>query len=403
MTEHAAIGFWVQAPGQKGFDIHVSADLTDDEFNRYLGAIASYRAMVQRSTYELLLRDRHRLQSMQAMYANLERVGGSFRAVDTRTVAALFMGEVTHWLAATRLYLESERDSMARRFGDTSAQVLRFAGATSRVFDTIEGYRFLYNLRDYSQHCGPPLGGLTVASLPDGSQSVELYVSRSDLLLARFRWSRHAKELLEQWDVQILLMPLIEQAMSGFREIEDEVLAILIEGCGDALPTLREAIHRSAVEDGGHASIFRLPPHGGDGEVAWQTLPPSSGLDQLESALRAKSPVAALRKPFADPLSQRPPELRHAEAQAAAVIGAWLEQGPGEHLTNVINRVLDDDADVEPLISGLVNLSTHLLEMLSISLGSTSEALLGGFLASERPKFNDDDEASSSGGGVAGP
>lgn len=84
------------------------------------------------------------------------------------------------------------------------------------------------------------------------------------------------------------------------------------------------------------------------------------------------------------------------------MIGVWLEQGPGEHLTNVSNRVLDDDADIDPLISGLVNLSAYLLEMLSISLGSTSEALLGGFLASERPKFNDD-EPSSSGGGVAGP
>jgi hypothetical protein len=100
------------------------------------------------------------------------------------------MGEVTHWLAATRLYLESERDFIARRLGDESEQADRFVTATRRAFDSNEGYRFLYNLRDYSQHCGPPLGGLTIASLPDGSPSVELYLSRAELLLARFGWSQ---------------------------------------------------------------------------------------------------------------------------------------------------------------------------------------------------------------------
>lgn len=395
MTERAAIGFWTQVEGQKGLDIHVVSDLDDDEFDRYLGAVAAYRAVTERNVYQLLHRDWRRLRSMRAMYNNLERIGGSFRAVDARSVVGLFMGEVTHWLAATRLYLESERDSIARLFGSGSPQAKRFTDARHGVFDANEGYRFLYSLRDYSQHCGPPLGGLTVSSSSHGSRSVELYLSRSDLLLARFDWKWHAKALLEQWDEQVLLMPLIEQAMSGFRQIEDEVLAMLIERCGDALPLLREGIERAAVKGDGYASIFRLPSTDEDGQIAWQSFPSSSDLDRVEAAVKTGTPAGAIRQPLEDPLSQRSPELRHAEDQAAAVIGTWVQHGPGERLTQAVNRIVQEDADVTPLISGLASLSTYLLSMLSISLGTTSEALLGGFVSTDRPSVIDGDESTS--------
>ena len=383
--ERTAIGYWTQAPGQKGFDVHVVTDLTREEFDRYYEATTTYRAVTERGAYQLLLRQWDRLRSMRAMYTNLERVGGSFRAVDTRSLSVLFMGEVTSWLAATRLYLESERDSIARRFGEESEQAARVTAATNRVFDANPAYRFLYNLRDYSQHCGAPLGGLTVASQPDGSRSVDLYLSRSELLLAHFDWSRHAKTLLEEWDEQILLMPLIDEAMRGFREIEDEALAILIERCGDALATLRQGILRAAVAtNDGHAAIFQLPNRNGDGEMAWQSFPTGTALDRLQHAIEANTPVSALRQPMVNPLSERPPEARHAEAQAAAVIGAWLEFGPGSDVDETINNVLSEDGDVSPLVAGLVNLSAYLLSMLSISLGTTPQAMLGGFVAEDR-------------------
>jgi hypothetical protein len=214
MTGRTAIGSWTQSAGQEGFDIHVTSHLAEGEFDRYLEAIATYRSIVERNVYQLLVRVWERLRSMRAMYSNVERVGGSFRVIDNRTISGFFLGEVTSWLAATRLYVESERDSIARLFGEGSEQAARLSTVMSSVFDANEGYRFLYNLRDYSQHCGPPLGGLTVSASPDESRSIELYLSRSELLLARFGWSRHAKALLNQWDEKILLMPLIEQAMS---------------------------------------------------------------------------------------------------------------------------------------------------------------------------------------------
>lgn len=75
--------------------------------------------------------------------------------------------------------------------------------------------------------------------------------------------------------------------------------------------------------------------------------------------------------------------MMHSEAQAAAVVGAWLEHGPGTVLDDTINRVIQEDREVEPLVGGLVNLAAYLSAMLANSLGSSSQALLGSFVVGE--------------------
>ncbi len=61
------------------------------------------------------------------------------------------MGKVTDWLTTSRLYLVSEEerlDALGNDAGD------RFRSAQHASFDRSPAYRFLYNLRDYTQHSG---------------------------------------------------------------------------------------------------------------------------------------------------------------------------------------------------------------------------------------------------------
>jgi hypothetical protein len=376
-----SLGVWRQEPDQKGFDIQDLEELPAAEFEGYLNAIATFRAVTERSTHELLQRHWHRLSSMQRFYANVERVGGSFRLIDKRTVAVTFMGEVTNWLTTARMYLVSEEESLRRAPAGATEDVDRFRSACSEVFDAIPAYRFLYNLRDYAQHCGPPVGGLIVAAVEGGGRSIQLSVSRSALLMANFNWSRHARELIESWPEQVLLLPLIEEAMVGFRRIEDEILLVLLERCHRAVPLVRTGIARVAGV-AGHPAILRLPD-GDPVNISWQSFPNTSDLDTLEAALAEPDPLAALKRKHADPDLGRSRAALHAEAQAAAVLGAWLEHGPGPALDQAINHAIQEDHEIGPLISGLLNLGTYLLAMLATSLGSSSHALLGSFVAGD--------------------
>src|SRR5215207_1224631 len=146
MSDRFALGVWRQERGQKGFDIEPSITISADEFQGYIDAISTYRSLSERNTYQILNRNHLRLASMLKMYTNLERVGGSFRKINQRNVALLFMGEMTNWLASTRLYLESERDFLLDQFGENSDELRRYRRVTSQAFDSYPGYRFLYNL-----------------------------------------------------------------------------------------------------------------------------------------------------------------------------------------------------------------------------------------------------------------
>ena len=63
--------------------------------------------------------------------------------------------------------------------------------------------------------------------------------------------------------------------------------------------------------------------------------------DTLEAALAEPDPLAALKRKHADPDLGRSRAALHAEAQAAAVLGAWLEHGPGPALDQAIDQATD--------------------------------------------------------------
>ena len=315
---------------------------------------------------------------MRDLYANLETVGGRFRHVDQRTLVETFMVEVTNWLAATRLYLENNRDFLARDFGENSSELLGYLETTRKVFDSSPAYRFLYNLRDFSQHCGPPIGGIVVSrSNVPGHRSLEVFLSSSELLQASFNWSRHSKSLLEQWPEQIILFPLIEEAMLGFKEIESYTLGVLIAKCDRAVPVLREGIGKVGPTSG-FPAIFHFQ-QSGRVQISHRSFPKVDDLDKIQQ-FAARGEEIEVTDITGELASERNPEQDHAESEAIAVISAWLEDGPGKRLDEFIRGILQGDGDIAPLICGLINISGYLLMTLSKALGGTPQSILGGLV-----------------------
>jgi len=377
------LGTWHQQPGQEGMDIQRGPLIDEAEFNQAVGAAACYRALTERPTYQVVRRNADRLSSMLDMYTNIEQVGGSFRAIDQRATVGLFMGEMVNWLASSRLYLERERDFLTTEFGPTSEELARFKQVQSKMFDTLPGYRFLYNLRDYAQHCGPPLSGLLVSRSDTGRRRVEMYLSRSSLLSARFSWNRHARSLIDSWPEHIILNPLVEEAMAGFRRIEDEILRILAKRCASARSTVVKMLER--IKTSGHRAAFRFPSKGQYGTIALASLPTNEMLELVDRALRAEDPLDILR-PAESP--RRAEDIysarqRRANSRAAAVLAVFHEFGGGDQFAETVNEVIQEDGDISPLISGLTNVAVVYSEMLAQTLGTTSSSLLGPFAADD--------------------
>jgi hypothetical protein len=363
-------------------DIYPGPIIGQQAFNEAVEATAWYRSLTERPFYQVLWRNSHRLDSMLDMYTNLERVGGNFRAIDQRATVALFMGEMVNWLAASRLYLESQRDFLVAQFGDRSEELDRFNETTARSFDSLPGYRFLYNLRDYAQHCGAPISGLLVSRNDADGRKVDMYLSKSELLAARFSWNRHARPLLDSWPEQILITPLLHEAMTGFQMVEDEVLRILVQGCANARPVIERLLARIDAE--GNPAVFRLPI-GEQAEMCVASLPTNDMLATVDRALAADDPLTVLRAAgdSSDSAETFSPEQRRAIARAAAVLAAFHDHDGGDEFSRVVNEVIRHDRGATPLISGLTNVAVIYSKMLAQTLGTTSESLLGAFAEDE--------------------
>jgi hypothetical protein len=371
------LGVWRQR--LDGVNYELQTGIAESEFEQCVDDIGRFRSLTERHTFQLLQRHWHQIDSMRHLYEQIERVGGAFRFVDKQTVAVTFMGKVTDWLTTSRLYLVSEEerlDALGAHAGD------RFKVAQRTSFDRSAAYRFLYNLRDYAQHSGPPLGALTIASDGAGGRKLGLVLNQTELRSAHFAWNRHAMALLDDWPAQFDLLPLIEDATVEFRAIEDENVRVRIAHLVEAIPRLRSQMERIAYGDSSPCVLSQV---GTDpATFGWQTFPIASELDRIEAAALQPDPIETLGRRPIPPRGMAGPN-RHGRARAAAVVTSYLEHGGGGLTDDVLNAGIQEDRDVRPTLIGLLEVGGVLASMLGTALGSNAAAILGSLADGDGP------------------
>lgn len=124
------------------------------------------------------------------------------------------------WLLSIRAFLDHSRTRLARRFGPDSPELSRFATACSKEFDDHFSYRFMYKLRDYSQHCGFPPANLTVSHRQGHDARVDLSLEREVLLSDFDEWGPHVEPDLQRQAPRIPVEPLMRGMMDSIHRID---------------------------------------------------------------------------------------------------------------------------------------------------------------------------------------
>jgi hypothetical protein len=112
---------------------------------------------------------------------------------------------ILNYLSTARAFVDQSRHNISTRCGEDSQRYKNFEKACSIAYDGCFSYRFLDKLRNYVQHCGMPLGKLSLRSWEIDPTSkkigheLQVMFNRDELLAAKFDWtSRLKKELQEQ-------------------------------------------------------------------------------------------------------------------------------------------------------------------------------------------------------------
>jgi hypothetical protein len=139
----------------------------------------------------------------------------------------LLQQRVMSFLFAARSFLDHTKTVLCHLFGTESAEVLKFTKHTNRLHGDNFSYRFLYKLRDMSQHVALPLSVFEIKFERSGSGELiyesNLKLDRDHLLLWK-KWTGVTKDLQKQ-DAQFELMPFIDEKMKWLGKLCHGVFA----------------------------------------------------------------------------------------------------------------------------------------------------------------------------------
>lgn len=141
---------------------------------------------------------------------------------DTRRTCTRLMDNM---LTTARAFLDKTPSRMRLLFGKEAQR--RFRLATNNAYDTYAGYKFMDNLRNYAQHNGSSISGVTYGvRRQEREEGPDALVHNAQIGIDRCRLERafkeHAREVLDRVSDKkgkINMLPLVRQYIQGLGEV----------------------------------------------------------------------------------------------------------------------------------------------------------------------------------------
>lgn len=96
-----------------------------------------------------------------------------------------------NYLSSTKMFIEHTEMNIKRYYGFESANFKTWKIATNNEYDNHVEYRFLYQLRNYTQHIGLPIGSVSRSLITNDRESaIRINFHRDSLLEANFNWKK---------------------------------------------------------------------------------------------------------------------------------------------------------------------------------------------------------------------
>jgi hypothetical protein len=152
-------------PSANSRTFNVGADIADAEYDSYRSAAGLLEQVFSKSPFAAL--QERCMEFMRATWAALE----AFKAGESTTpLTPVIRSHFDDVLSAFRRFTDRTAHLLSQRYGPDSDEVRALKLAMSHEFDTEFAYRFMYHLRNYSEHRGTPIARIKQASTlrPDG-------------------------------------------------------------------------------------------------------------------------------------------------------------------------------------------------------------------------------------------
>lgn len=139
---------------------------------------------------------------------------------------------IMNFLSSFRTFLDHTETKFKRKYGEESIETVRFKKFISNIYDSDFSYRFIYKLRNYTQHCGMPIGDISSHSVginedtKETKESLHILFNRDELLENYDGWGTFVREELKKQQPKFDINSHIDKAMKHVEEIKKEIILI---------------------------------------------------------------------------------------------------------------------------------------------------------------------------------
>jgi hypothetical protein len=170
---------------------NVGDPIADAEYRSYRSDVELLEQVLAKSPFAAF-----QGRCMEFMRATSDALEAFKAGRSTTPITPMIRSKFEDVLSAFRRFIDRTTHLLSQRYGPNSGEVRMLTQAMSYEFDNEFAYRFMYHLRNYSEHRGTPIARIAQASrlTPEGrtEHSIDVLLD-SKKLLADYDWHRRVR------------------------------------------------------------------------------------------------------------------------------------------------------------------------------------------------------------------
>ncbi len=216
-------------------------ELSEDEYNKYSSIIINLMKLEnEQGLYKIIVLNYNDFIAK----TNLSIKNINLSDMESFSIFYLDINRhILNVLSSIRTYLDHTETRLKKEFGKNHTITNKFKELVKKAYDENFSYRFLYKLRNYSQHCGLPAGSLKTTASNDGGfkEVLTLALVRDDLLNNYDSWSI-VKEEIKNKDEEFDIINLLKDKVEILKNINEEISKLVYNEYFDEANSLMELL-----------------------------------------------------------------------------------------------------------------------------------------------------------------
>lgn len=250
------LGHVEDAPG--GISIVGGTPLSDETYEWYAEAVRFVLDRKEQASLKLVIGNYAEFRAIESSMAIVFTTTRQANWPDPAQSLFHFRRILLNWLNSIRLFDDHNRARIVRTYGDPSRELDGYKAARSAIYDEVPGYRFMFEMRNYAQHCGelPVIGQIHQDA---SGNTLDLHFDRDQLLRDFGKW-KLVKPDLEAGPEHIPLDTPIEEAMVAVTRLAQAVAAIDQPRFAASIETVQAVMGPPLADPNRRPAIFRMVP-----------------------------------------------------------------------------------------------------------------------------------------------